>query len=466
MATNFPSSLDTYTDVSGGAVIAAATTNNMQDAIEALEVKIGADSSAVTASIDYLVKSSSSTDPGHLHTTAGISGQIAVAQGGTGASTASAARIALGLGNVEDTAISTWAGTTNVTTLGTIGTGVWNGTVVADTYVANDLTISGGTVNNSVIGGSTAAAGTFTQLDIEAEGDLRLQDATDSPLKYVGLDAPATVGTSYTMTLPDAIGAVGEVLKINNVDGTLEWGEDTSGIVVTDTDLDFTGTPTSYYMQFGYDPAANLDLEYIKLSNTGATYEFDGVMLGIDHSETGYSTGKIVISARHQGSGTTLGTATFELQTSNFNRLGLGGVDLYLDVSKTVVAGSFAVGTGTKFVGYNEGEGGSSTGTVRFYSAYTGGDVALGTASGADDIWSLENHKFSSTAQFADVVTIDVNDASNPALTVDQDNAAGGWIDFVGTMGTPTNDDPTTDAPGDWVQVEIAGSTYYLPAYT
>ena len=332
--------------------------------------------------------------------------------------------------------------------------------------MANDLTISGGTVNNSVIGGSTAAAGTFTQLDIEAEGDLRLQDATDSPLKYVGLDAPATVGTSYTMTLPDAIGAVGEVLKINNVDGTLEWGEDTSGIVVTDTDLDFTGTPTSYYMQFGYDPAANLDLEYIKLSNTGATYEFDGVMLGIDHSETGYSTGKIVISARHQGSGTTLGTATFELQTSNFNRLGLGGVDLYLDVSKTVVAGSFAVGTGTKFVGYNEGEGGSSTGTVRFYSAYTGGDVALGTASGADDIWSLENHKFSSTAQFADVVTIDVNDASNPALTVDQDNAAGGWIDFVGTMGTPTNDDPTTDAPGDWVQVEIAGSTYYLPAYT
>ena len=56
-------------------------------------------------------------------------------------------------------------GVTGVTTLGTIGTGTWQGTAVADTYVANDLTISGGTVNNSVIGGSVAAAATVTTLD-------------------------------------------------------------------------------------------------------------------------------------------------------------------------------------------------------------------------------------------------------------------------------------------------------------
>ena len=50
----------------------------------------------------------------------------------------------------------------NITQVGTIGTGVWQGTAIADLYVANDLTISGGTVNNTVIGGSTPAAGTFT----------------------------------------------------------------------------------------------------------------------------------------------------------------------------------------------------------------------------------------------------------------------------------------------------------------
>ena len=37
----------------------------------------------------------------------------------------------LALNNVENTALSTWAGSTNLTTLGTIGTGVWNGTTIA-----------------------------------------------------------------------------------------------------------------------------------------------------------------------------------------------------------------------------------------------------------------------------------------------------------------------------------------------
>ena len=34
----------------------------------------------------------------------------------------------VGLGNVENTALSTWAGSTNITTLGTIATGTWSGT--------------------------------------------------------------------------------------------------------------------------------------------------------------------------------------------------------------------------------------------------------------------------------------------------------------------------------------------------
>ena len=37
----------------------------------------------------------------------------------------------VGLGSVENTALSTWVGTTNITTLGTVATGVWNGTDIA-----------------------------------------------------------------------------------------------------------------------------------------------------------------------------------------------------------------------------------------------------------------------------------------------------------------------------------------------
>jgi len=113
------------------------------------------------------------------------------------------------------------AAQTQITSVGTIGTGTWQGTAVADAYVANDLTISGGTVNNSVIGGSTAAAGTFTQVDVEATGDLRLQDTTGG--QYVALQAPGTVSTSWTATLPAAVGSSGQALRTSDGSGTLEW---------------------------------------------------------------------------------------------------------------------------------------------------------------------------------------------------------------------------------------------------
>jgi hypothetical protein len=54
-ATNFPSSLDVFTDQTASDLITSAKWNNMQDAIEAAQAKIGADSSAVTTSHDYLI---------------------------------------------------------------------------------------------------------------------------------------------------------------------------------------------------------------------------------------------------------------------------------------------------------------------------------------------------------------------------------------------------------------------------
>lgn len=44
----------------------------------------------------------------------------------------------LSLNNVENTALSTWAGTSNIATVGTIGTGTWNGTAVDVAYLANN----------------------------------------------------------------------------------------------------------------------------------------------------------------------------------------------------------------------------------------------------------------------------------------------------------------------------------------
>ena len=73
---------------------------------------------------------------------------------------------------------------TSLTSVGTIGTGVWQGTEIGDAYVADNLTIDGGTVNNSIIGGSTHAAATFTTLT--SEGDTTIGDAVTDKILITG----------------------------------------------------------------------------------------------------------------------------------------------------------------------------------------------------------------------------------------------------------------------------------------
>jgi hypothetical protein len=50
----------------------------------------------------------------------------------------------------------------NLVSVGTIGTGIWQGTAIGDTYVADTLTISGGTINNTPIGAITPSTAVFT----------------------------------------------------------------------------------------------------------------------------------------------------------------------------------------------------------------------------------------------------------------------------------------------------------------
>lgn len=97
---------------------------------------------------------------------------LAIADGGTGASTAALARTALGLGSVENTALSTWAGTSNITTLGTITTGTWSATTIALN--------KGGT-------GQTAKTAAFDALSpITTLGDIIYGNATVDNIRLAG----------------------------------------------------------------------------------------------------------------------------------------------------------------------------------------------------------------------------------------------------------------------------------------
>ena len=55
MAVTFPTTLDSFADRSSGDTISEDHVNDLQDAVEFLEAKVGINSSAVTSSLDYLI---------------------------------------------------------------------------------------------------------------------------------------------------------------------------------------------------------------------------------------------------------------------------------------------------------------------------------------------------------------------------------------------------------------------------
>ena len=72
---NFPATLDddsTLFNLQTGDIYIAQFHNNPKDAILAIEAKLGIDGSAVTTSLDYLVKNVASIDPGHKHTATSV----------------------------------------------------------------------------------------------------------------------------------------------------------------------------------------------------------------------------------------------------------------------------------------------------------------------------------------------------------------------------------------------------------
>jgi hypothetical protein len=117
-----------------------------------------------------------------------------------------------------------WVGQNSITTLGTITTGVWTGTSIADANVDNALTIAGGTVNSSVIGGSSAAAGTFTALisDTIVVNDLLTVNA--------GLAIVGDTTGEITLNVKGVGSQSANLLTVEQSDGTDKLGVSAAGV--------------------------------------------------------------------------------------------------------------------------------------------------------------------------------------------------------------------------------------------
>jgi len=104
----------------------------------------------------------------------------------------------VGLGNVENTALSTWVGTSNVTTLGTIASGTWQGTAVADSYVASSATWN-----------AKQSALTF---GIANTNSLKVDDADAADNDYAKFTSTGIEGRSYAELKSD--------ISLDNVENT------------------------------------------------------------------------------------------------------------------------------------------------------------------------------------------------------------------------------------------------------
>jgi hypothetical protein len=117
----------------------------------------------------------------------------------------------VGLANVENTALSTWAGSTNITTLGTIATGTWNATIITVAKGGTGV----GTLTGVIIGNGTsnmsAVAGTASQLLRRNSGNTAYEFFTPDYVNQAG------ARTAISLTVTGSSGAA----TYNNTTGVL-----------------------------------------------------------------------------------------------------------------------------------------------------------------------------------------------------------------------------------------------------
>lgn len=99
----------------------------------------------------------------------------------------------VGLGSVENTALSTWAGTANITTVGSIGTGTWNATAIGAT--------KGGTGQTTWAQGDLLyanATNSLTKLTAGPSGQVLQSQGTTGNPRWVG--APVLISSQTAVS--------------------------------------------------------------------------------------------------------------------------------------------------------------------------------------------------------------------------------------------------------------------------
>ena len=178
----------------------------------------------------------------------------------------------LSLNNVENTALSTWVGTSNITTLGTIATGTWQGTAVADFYVASATTWNAKIANvlddtTPQLGGNLDA----NSKSIYGVGILTATQIADGN-SQVGAAGSVLSSTGSGLSWVAQSGGGGGTTNLSNIaNGTSLTIESSSG-----NNTSLPAATTSAWGVMSDDDKTNLDANTAKVTNATHTGDVTG----------------------------------------------------------------------------------------------------------------------------------------------------------------------------------------------
>ena len=205
-----------------------------------------------------------------------ITGTLAVANGGTNASSASAARTSLGAQEQKDVLddlgalsapasdgqfiVATGAGAFQYETAATARTSLGLGTIA--TQASNSVDINGGAIDGAVIGANSAAAGTFaaltaTSIDVS---DGNITNAGDINCDSISAD---DVGTGLNIIFDGTDTGDNKITLTDNLASALDITESTNSY------LKFTTTNSGEKIVFGKDLDVSGDHDFIIGTSTG-----------------------------------------------------------------------------------------------------------------------------------------------------------------------------------------------------